>query len=230
MHGAFWTCHTGQEIWGSAVTLSSPVPVLWNSSLSMPNVPAGDNRQAEFVCVCACSPHARVHARCLRVLEWIFVCDVCVKDSCSFCFLAGPQANAHPCPKVPFVQQTETVSILSITRCFPKAIHTIWFSPPLRNSISLISVSVASILVDWNCWILPVCISLTSLTVCLCVWICADQLCNPALEWNQNTEKSQRCAHQAWTLNNLDYFPTVSSQSIWVMMPYTLHILFYPFS
>lgn len=75
-----------------------PVEELLSFSL---NQPSGNSRLILSVCVqtsCPCSFFVCMPA-------WTFVCSVCVKDSCAFCFLLGPQANSHPaCPKCSLLQ------------------------------------------------------------------------------------------------------------------------------
>lgn len=72
------------------------------------------DRLSLTVCVCVCTLHVHVHAHVfVCVPAQIFVCSVCVKDSCSFCSLVGPRAIPHPaCPNAPFFRGQRWIVII----------------------------------------------------------------------------------------------------------------------
>lgn len=80
--------------------VAPPVPCPRNGFSPCKNVPSGINRQALCVCVCVvcvfvCALHVRARLQVfVCVPARVCVSHVCVKDSCSFCFLVGPRAKS----------------------------------------------------------------------------------------------------------------------------------------
>ena len=139
------SCRAGDmRLWQESVGLVgfSPCPSCGKAPRSAKTCPrATIDRISLSVCV-----RAHVHVF-VCVPARVFVCRVCVKDSCSFCFLEGPRANPHPaCPNAPFFRgQRWTVIVLSPPLINPSQRQSTHNPKPLllKMSVCLISELVA---------------------------------------------------------------------------------------